>query len=439
MSAPWLAKTPVHWKRHPLGHLVRTMGGGTPSKERPEFWAGRIPWVSPKDMKRPVLSDSEDHVSPLALEKTAIQLVPAPAVLVVVRGMILDHSFPVAETTVSVTLNQDMKALLPRGMIAARFLAYSLRGLEAALLSLVEEAGHGTKKLRTDLWRKFELAVPPLDEQRAIADFLDEKTATIDGVIAKKERLLGLLDEQRQALITRAVTQGLDPSVPMKDSGYEWMGRVPHHWQVERIKWVAKLESGHTPDKKVAAYWEKCSIPWVSLNDTKAILSNDYISDTSYHVNELGLANSSAHLLPARVVLFTRDATIGAAAITTRSMAVSQHIIAWVCGPRIVPEYLLRVFYSMRSELDRLSFGATIRTIGMGDVLTLTTPLPPVDEQRRIVAFVEESQRRSRGVDTALSAQLRSLREYRQALITAAVTGQLDVRSKQASRMEPAA
>jgi len=185
-----------------------------------------------------------------------------------------------------------------------------------------------------------EMSLPPLDTQRRIARFLDEKTARIDGLIEKKRALLGRLAEKRQALITRAVTKGRNPGAPLKPSGIDWLGDIPAHWEVLPVKRIATLESGHTPDRKVDAYWEDCEIPWVSLNDTAILRDSDYISETTFRINELGLANSSARMLPERAVVFTRDATIGESAITTRPMAVSQHIIAWLCDERsIVPEF----------------------------------------------------------------------------------------------------
>ena len=274
------------------------------------------------------------------------------------------------------------------------------------------------------------IAVGPIPEQRAIAGFLDCETAKIDGLVERKERLIELLQEKRTALITRAVTRGLEPNVPMKDSGVEWLGEIPVHWELKRVKWVARMESGHTPDKKVDAYWNDGDIPWVSLNDTGHLKNQDYISDTEYYTNELGLRNSSARLLPPRSVIFSRDATIGLCAITERSMAVSQHFIAWICNETLLPEYLLRVIDAMQGELVRLTMGATLRTIGMPDVKTLTTPVPPVLEQDQIVAFV----RKETAVVDALIAKVRQaidlLKEFRTALISAAVTGKIDVRKE---------
>lgn len=271
-------------------------------------------------------------------------------------------------------------------------------------------------------------------QQRSISTFLDRKTAAIDDLIAKKERQIELLQEKRQALITQAVTKGLDPNVPMKDSGVEWLGKVPAHWGVSRIKFAAKLESGHTPDRSVPEYWrESNDIPWVSLNDTKRLAESDYIDDTALHVNELGLQNSSAHLLPAGVVVFTRDATIGKAAVTTRPMAVSQHIIAWVCSTSVIPAFLLRVFYAMEDELGRFTMGATLRTIGMPDVKKLITPMPPLSEQSLIVKHLENVAARSAALVGAVRTQIAALREYRQALISAAVTGKIEIPAEEAA------
>ena len=276
--------------------------------------------------------------------------------------------------------------------------------------------------------RRLPLLMPPISEQTAIATFLDRETAKIDALIAEQQRLIALLQEKRQAVISHAVTKGLNPAAPMKDSGNPGIGSVPLHWRVCKMKWVARMESGHTPDKKIDAYWENCEIPWVSLNDTGYLKDHDYISDTAYRVNELGIANSSARLLPERVVAFSRDATIGRCAITTRPMAVSQHFIAWVCGDELSPEYLLFRLRTMTQELERLTTGATLKTIGMPDVRTLQTPVPPIDEQLAIVAHIQRSCADSDMFISEAEKAIALLQERRSALISAAVTGQIDVR-----------
>ena len=279
----------------------------------------------------------------------------------------------------------------------------------------------------------YRFAIPvESSERKKIANFLDHETAKIDTLIAKQQELIKLLKEKRQAVISHAVTKGLNPNAPMRDSGVEWLGEVPAHWNVGRLKHFARIESGHTPDKKVEAYWTNCDIPWVSLNDSTQLKTTDYISETAFYVNELGIANSSARKLPARCVVFTRDATIGLTAITTKVMAVSQHIIAWICDPELViPEYLLLIFYAMNDEFDRYTFGATIKTIGMADVNKMTGAFPTLAEQESIIKHVFNTKQK---IDQSIARIERVIQlslERRTALISAAVTGKIDVRDWQ--------
>ena len=296
----------------------------------------------------------------------------------------------------------------------------------------VRQTGSTISHLYQETFGNLPYGLPPLQEQTQIARFLDHETAKIDALIREQKRLIELLQEKRQAVISHAVTKGLDPNVPMKDSGVEWLGEVPAHWIVARIKNFARIESGHTPDKKKEEYWVDCDIPWVSLNDSKQLKKADYIADTSTKVNDLGIANSSARLLPKEAVVFTRDASIGLSAITTKPMAVSQHLIAWLCaGEKLVPEYLLLIFYAMESEFERYTFGATIKTIGMDDVRSLTAAFPPMEEQKQLVAWAFRKKETLRAGLDAAEKTILLLEEHRSALISAAVTGKIDVRNWQ--------
>jgi type I restriction enzyme S subunit len=281
-------------------------------------------------------------------------------------------------------------------------------------------------------------AVPPGDEQRAIADFLDRETARLDTLVGKKRELIEKLKEKRTALISRTVTRGLPPDAAglnsrhkLKPSGIEWLGDIPERWKVMKVKFVARMESGHTPSRSESSNWieEECLIPWVSLNDTKFLRDNDFIGDTAVKISEEGMRNSSAHLLPAGVVVFTRDATIGLTAITTCPAAVSQHIIAWVPGSKITPKFLMLSFKAMQQYLESLTFGSTLKTIGMTDVRKLVTPIPAVAEQIAIADYLDRETAKLDRMMEKVEAAIEKLQEYRTALITAAVTGKIDVRN----------
>ena len=286
--------------------------------------------------------------------------------------------------------------------------------------------------LSTDAITGAWLPCPDVAEQRAITAFLDRETARIDALVEKKQRLIALLREKRQAVITRAVTRGLDPNVPMKDSGVEWLGEVPAHWGVLRTKFVARLESGHTPSRQHPEYWVDCTIPWFSLADVWQIRGGrmDYVHETAEKVSELGIKNSAARLLPKGTVIVSRTASVGFSAILGLDMATTQDFVNWVCGPRIRPEYLLYVFRSMENEFRRLTMGSTHQTIYMPDVGRFTTPLPPLDEQDAIAAYIRRETSRIDALVAKIERAIALLREHRQALITAAVTGQIDVRDE---------
>jgi len=180
----------VGWATAQLGALGSVLGGATPSKANASYWIGDIPWVSPKDMKRPVIDDAEDHVSHAALEGSSLKAIPPRSILMVVRGMILAHSFPVAVTARMVTINQDMKALVPPPEIADYLLMF-LQASKPAMVALVDRSSHGTCKLISEKLWSFKVSLPPLAEQHRIV-------AKVDELMALCDRLKAHLAEARQ-------------------------------------------------------------------------------------------------------------------------------------------------------------------------------------------------------------------------------------------------
>ena len=300
----------------------------------------------------------------------------------------------------------------------------------AALRGVFNQGGLSTiAHLTGEQLRKYRFPKPPIAEQAAIAAFLDRETAKIDALVAEQQNLIALLKEKRQALISHAVTKGLDPDVPMKDSGVAWLGEVPEYWTVLPIRQVARLESGHTPSRSRPDYWENCDVPWFTLADVWQIREGaDYVFQTKESVSEVGLANSSARLLPAGTVILSRTASVGFSAIIGVPMATTQDFANWICGSRVIPKYLLHTFRAMRMEFERLKYGSTHSTIYMPDIAAFRFALPPIAEQEAIIATVD---RDTADIDELIAqseATMTLLGERRTALISAAVTGKIDVR-----------
>ncbi len=192
------------WAKAQLGQLGEVLGGSTPSKANSQFWDGNIPWVSPKDMKRPVIHDSEDHVSPKALEETSLKAIPPNSLLMVVRGMILAHSFPVAITAREVTINQDMKALVPPREVSSYLLMY-LQAVKSVMVGLVDRSSHGTCKLVSEKLWAHAVLLPPLAEQHRIVAKVDQLMALCDQLKARLNQAHQVHEQLANALVEQAV------------------------------------------------------------------------------------------------------------------------------------------------------------------------------------------------------------------------------------------
>lgn len=199
-----LGLLPEEWRISTIGETSRIESGGTPSKSVPEFWNGQIPWVSPKDMKRPRLHDVIDHISTEALNDGS-KLAQKGSVLVVVRGMILAKEVPVALLEQPMAFNQDIKALTPGSELTPEFLLHALSAYRGQLFQRVEISGHGTRTLTGAAIADFQIPIPPIEEQREIARILDLIDHKMDVHQRKRYALRELFDSLRRSLMTAEI------------------------------------------------------------------------------------------------------------------------------------------------------------------------------------------------------------------------------------------
>ncbi len=431
-GAEWLGAIPTHWDAAKTWRISDATSGATPAKEERGFWDGDIPWVSPKDMKRRFIQSSEDTITERALAETGIKLIAPPVVLIVVRGMILAHTFPVAITTVPVTINQDMKALHFRRDVDPVFIAWLFEGLGKGILgAVVEEAAHGTQVIRMDKWRSVIVPVPPVDEQRAIVAFIDRETARIDALVAKKERLIELLQEKRTALITRAVTKGLNPNVPMKDSGVQWLGEIPAHWEVKRLKNLSRFVTSGS--RGWAEHYTDEGSLFLRIGNLRTGSIDLDLSDVQ-HVSPPQGAEGERTSVRSGDLLISITALIGAVGVVPEGIPaafVNQHLsLVRPSGKRVRSRWLGYCVLSRvgQEQLRAELYGGTKDGLSLDNIRSLVVLVAPSEEQRRIVGILDDA---GRHVD-ALIAKVRDaigrLRELRTALISAAVTGRIDVR-----------
>lgn len=247
-------------------------------------------------------------------------------------------------------------------------------------------------RVPTDEFLATKLSVPPLAEQRAIAEVL----GTVDEAIIEREAFITAIGEAKRSVMHELLTWGIRRvKAMMKPLPARWvLGRVaegithmPCDWRLVTLTNVAKLETGHTPSRDKPEYWGG-DIPWLSLADTDA-LDMLTVDETAECVTESGIAHSSARVLPKDTVAFSRTATVGKATRFSRPMATSQDFANWVCGPELRPDYLVQVFRHMQREWARLQEGSTHQTVYMPVFRKLQIFLPPKDEQEKIAAIGE--------------------------------------------------
>lgn len=428
----WLGEVPAHWKLAPLKFSVATIQTGPFGSQlhAEDYVDGGIPVINPSNIQGGVIvADPASSVDEPTANRLSQHKLRSDDLVFGRRGE-MGRCAVVGPDQVGWLCGTGSLNVRPSATVRSQFLAYyfGTSGVRDALS--LASVGSTMENLNEKILGDLAVPIPPLQEQVSMISFLDRETAKIDALVEEQRKLIALLKEKRQAVISHAVTEGLDPNAPMKDSGIEWLGQVPAHWEVTPIRKAARLESGHTPSRSHPEWWVECCIPWFSLADVWQIRSGgqEYVSETAEKVSELGLANSSARLLPKGTVILSRTASVGYSAIMGVDMATTQDFANWVCGPTLFPEFLLYCLRGMPGEFERLRMGSTHNTIYMPDIASLTIALPPVKEQHAVVAFIRREISRIDALINEAEKGTTLLGERRSALISAAVTGKIDVR-----------
>jgi len=268
--------------------------------------------------------------------------------------------------------------------------------------------------------------LPTSVEQTQIAGFLDRETAKIDALVAEQRRLMALLKEKRQAVISHAVTRGLNPDAPMKPSGIEWLGDVPAHWGIGALGYLSSIQTGSTPDRAKPEYWEG-DIPWLKTGE----INYELILDSEERITELGLANSTARIAEVgtlMMAMYGQGVTRGRVAILGIRAAFNQACAAITFGPKLFNEYA-KYFFTMAYRFIRDTGNETSQmNLGSGTIAKIKILIPPMEEQRQIVRLLQIELSVFDTLTTEAQRAIDLLQERRTALISAAVTGQIDVR-----------
>lgn len=286
----------------------------------------------------------------------------------------------------------------------------------------------GLKRLEPGFIPNSFFPIPSKEEQLNIIKYLDAKCAEIDALIAAKEKTNTLLKERRQSIIYEAVTKGLNPDAPMKDSGIEWIGEIPENWGIVALKRMATPSTGMTPSKANPQYWEG-DIPWFSSKDIKA----DYLIDSEDHISQQAVDECGLTVHDENSVVFCARSGIlrhtFPVAVLKCKGTINQDLRVLATSEAIDPEYLMYYLRGMNNTIVTLyqKVGATVESIEIEWLLYLPVALPPVGEQKEIAEHIVARCNEIDSQITANEVSVQKLKEYRQSIIYEAVTGKIEV------------
>ncbi len=432
---PWLGQVPGHWDALPvkqafniqLGKMLQSAPQATTDSLAPYFKSQHVHWAGVRTGELPHM-----WASPYELEQYGVR----DGDLLVCEGGEGGRCAVLSATPPGAIVQNALHRVRPRGNNQNRFLAQVMAAVSAVgwfdAINNKATIAHFTR----DKFGGLGIPLPPPDEQAAIVRFLDWANGRLERAIRAKRKVIALLGEQKQAIIHRAVTRGLDPSVPLKPSGIPWLGDIPEHWDLWRISRFARVGNGSTPSRANPSYWHGGLYPW--LNSSQ--VNRAHIDSADQFVTQLALRECHLPKVPVGSVLVAitgQGKTRGMSAVLSIEATINQHIAFItprmpVTSPEFIHIALTAAYLQLRASSD--DSGSTKGAITCEGLKRFKLPMPPRAEQE---ALLQRTHIETREVDTAstrLEREIELLREYRTRLVADVVTGKLDVREA-ASRL----
>jgi len=437
----WLGSIPSHWVPIALRWVSSRYAGGTPDRANDAYWdEGTVPWINSGAVNQALIAEPSALITEAGYRNSSAKYVPEGALVMALAGQGKTKGM-VAQTAIKTTCNQSMAAIIPGGLIRARYLYWLL---DAQYLQIRNMAGGEARDgLNLDILGAIPCLIPLPEEQQSIADFLDRETTKLDTLVGKKRALIEKLKEKRAALISRTVTRGLPPDAAraagldsnpkLRPSGVEWLGDVPDQWAVDRIKWSTLGTTngiwGDEPD---------------GVDDIICVRVADFDRDNFTVMPEpptlraVGLAQRKGRLLKIGDLLIEKSGggekqLVGCVVYFSHQyLAVCSNFVARMpVASGMHPRFW--VFVHAAIYAGRLNYPAIRQTTGIqnldsSEYLETRVVFPNYDEQLAIANFLDLETEKIDSLIDKVKTAIDRLLEYRSALITAAVTGKIDVR-----------
>lgn len=422
----WMGEVPSHWRKDKISRMVEfSASGGTPTSTNESYYDGNIKWVQTGELNDCEIFDTEKKLTEEGFKASSTKLFPAETLLVAMYGATIGK-LGILKT--EATTNQACCALFfnTKKWNTKYFFYYFLNIREKLIFS---SYGGGQPNISQEVIKQERLFVPPFTEQTAIAAYLDQATANIDKVIATKQKQLEKLEQYKQSKIHECVTKGLNPDVTLKPSGIDWIGNVPSHWKVERLKYVvSKIGSGVTP-KGGAAVYLTTGIPLIRSQNVH--FDGLDFSDIACITEEIHDDMSGSKVKRGDVLLNITGASIGRCYYydIDDEANVNQHVCILRPNDLITTNFL---YYLMMSEVGQSQIfsgfkGSGREGLGNEAIKVFKIPLPKTKEQREISDYLDFFCDNIKNEKSIIEQQIEKLKQYRKCLIHECVTGKRKV------------
>ena len=416
----WLDVIPSHWVMSKIKYIAPFQVGWTPPTGNDSNFIGENIWANISDLKGKIITDTVKRISDKAAKEASMDITP--------KGSLL-YSFKLSVGSVSFAgrdmyTNEAIASFTSDSLLPLEYLYYVLPKF------LIENAStniYGARILNQELIRNAIILKPTYEEAKTIANFLDYQTAQIDTLIDKQQTLIQLLKEKRQAVISHAVTKGLNPDAPMKDSGVEWLGEVPEHWEVGRVGYYGQVLNGSTPSKANLSYWHPKEVAWLSSGE----VNQYYIESPTDYISYKALKECSVTLLPVGTLvmgMIGQGKTRGTSAVTKIEATINQNLAAVIPNENLYSNYAHLFFQAAYKELREDARGGNQAALNCEIIRDFKITIPPINEQRTIFIEVNKISDKFDILIVKAEQAIELMQERRTALISAAVTGKIDVR-----------
>lgn len=420
----WIGQIPQEWGVCKIKNCFNVFAGATPKSGNSEFWDGDIVWVTPADYttEQKYISKGRKNITREGFESCSTEMIPA-------GSLIFSKRAPIGLTainTVELCTNQGCLSCVPLDENDVEYFYYAF-GCFSEQFDLY---GSGTtfKEISADAFVNFSIPCPVPETQRKISEYLRNRCAEIDALIAAKEKTNALLKERRQSIIYEAVTKGLNSDVPMKDSGIEWIGEIPESWAVGKLGYFIEVFNGdRSSNYPSGSDIQESGVPFLTSSnleyDVLDMSSSKYISEEKYE-------SMSGLKMELNDIIYCLRGSVGKCSInkTETCGTVASSLMGIRCK-KMEPEFLLFVLKSPVIETQNALFmnGTCAANLSAENVCGYLVPIPAKAEQTAIAEYLQD---RCTEMDELISeneATIQKLKEYRQSIIYEAVTGKIEI------------